>query len=80
MKIEQSLHVEHEMDEENSAILENETKVVSLKAEAPIEYNTNEYKDEKETATKGNTLIILMHGLKGWDCLAHFNILIFKVF
>ena len=49
------------MDEEDSAILENETKVVSLKAEAPIEYNTNEYKDEKETATKGNTLIIFCY-------------------
>ncbi len=47
--------------DENSAILENETKVVPLKAEAPIEYHTTEYKDEKESAAKGNTLIIFCY-------------------
>ncbi len=44
--------------DENSAILENETKVVPLKAEASIEYNTSENKDEEMPTTKGITLVI----------------------
>ena len=48
----QSTNVENETDK-TSAIIESETKVVPLKPEPSIKYNTN----ENEPKTKGNPLI-----------------------